>query len=461
MTDDTVRTDTVRSGAVRIAAACVCKDSADILPLLVAHYIRHGIRDFYIAFHGDDPAVSDALVASLGGLANFTVFHHNNPIFHQAAITNMLLELARADGCDVFVPFDSDEFYEPTDTSRSLVDVLHEWVTQGRGEQILVPMYNYFSPRDTQRFTSRTLARMTHRIDMKRGIAKDDLNSRFWWLYKSISRLRDIPKASITNVVIGNHQTLRGREDVERSVVDTPREPTLPDEFDLVIRHIPWRSREFTMKPLLMDRALITSVRSGEGLNDAQLAQLFADTWDAYTLDPDIDPMRTIETETYFLVPDSACARILHALDEVGFDIDDPWMRPRPNSAITKLTARNDGAPTYVSRVTVDDPGFDAGVLAANVQLTRAYQERDFHRDRWERRDERIKRLESRVQRLTEQRDTLRKNLARVLATRAERQAVPVIETLEKPSPSPSRKWAPLAIARRLRNKLRRVRTRS
>lgn len=400
---------------IRIAAACVSKDAADILPVLVAHYIRHGIRDFYLVMHCDQPDVSKQLVATMGKLANFTIYHHNGQDFHQAAMTNMLLQLARADGCEVFLPFDSDEFYEPTDGARILADVISEWVAGGNGEQMHVPMFNYFAPNDTEVFSPQTLGQISHRVRVRPGVSKEDLNSRFWWLRKSISRIDDAPQAEKINVTIGNHQTLRSREPLKLFTPLVPSEPDVPESYPIVIRHIPWRSREFTTRPALLSRALFTAVRNGEDFSTDEHARLFEETWDAYSTTPGADVNKTYDYEQFSLIPDDACVRILTRLEEAGFDISDTWCRPTsvsPSALSRGSTASTTGE--FVSRVFVDDPAFDAGVMATRAQDSRANRERDRVIEMRERKDERISRLQERVNKLTEQKAALQERLGQV-----------------------------------------------
>jgi hypothetical protein len=400
---------------IRIAAACVSKNAADILPVVVAHYIQQGIRDFYLVFHCDQPDVSKMLVATMGNLANFTIYHHNGEDFHQSALTNMLLQMARADGCEVFLPFDSDEFFEPTEGALNLADAISEWVASGNGEQMHVPMYNYFATNDAEVFSAQTLGQITHRVRVKPGILKDEINSRFWWLSKSISRIDDAPRAEEINITIGNHQTLRSRDPLTRFAPTDPSTPDVPESYPIVIRHIPWRSREFTIKPVLISRALLTAVRSENNLSADEQARLFEETWNAYSLPPDADVHKTYDFEQFSLIPDGACTRILARLEEAGFDVSDEWCRPT-NVSPSRLSGGLTASPAdnFVSRVFVDDPAFDAGVMATNAQNSRANRERDRFKEMRDRKDARISRLQERVAHLTEQKAALQQRAARL-----------------------------------------------
>ena len=378
---------------VRIAAACVSKNADDILPVLVAHYIRHGVRDFYLVQHGDQPDVSEKLVATMGKLANFTIYHHNNPYFRQAAMTNMLLELARADGCDVFLPFDSDEFFDVTNAERTLGEVLDEWVRSNNGEQLIVPMFNYLVPRDTEDFGPQTLGRTTHRVRPKDGVTREQLSPRMLPLHKSIARLRGSSAAELANVVLGNHETLGPRALLSAFEPDVPSIPGTPESYPVVIRHIPWRSRSFTMEPLLVHRALETSVASGESSEAHGLLARLEATWQAFSLDPAMDPSVSRDEEFFVLEPDDACARILDNIDRAGFDTSDSWCRSTETLE----------APTtsYSSQVYVDDPAFDAGVSSTHVQFLRATEIHQLVKQVRARKDARIRNLQRKIKRLT------------------------------------------------------------
>jgi hypothetical protein len=378
---------------VRIAAACVSKDADDILPVLVAHYIRHGIRDFYLVQHGDQPDVSEKLVATMGKLANFTIYHHNNPYFRQAAMTNMLLELARADGFDVFLPFDSDEFFDVTDAERTLGEVLDEWVRSNNGEQLIVPMFNYLAPRDTEVFGPQTLRRITHRVRPKVGVTREQLSARMLPLHKSIARLRGSSAAELANVVLGNHETLGPRTLLSVFEPDVPSVPGAPASYPVVVRHLPRRSRAFTMEPLLLQRALETSVTSGESPEAPGILARLEATWQAFSLDPAMDPHVIREEEFFVLEPDDACARILDNIDRAGFDTSDARCR--------STETREAPTASYSSQIYIDDPAFDAGVSATHVQFLRAKEIHELAKQVRARKDARIKNLQRKIKRRT------------------------------------------------------------
>ena len=342
---------------VRIAAAGAARGASDILPAVIAHHIGQGITDFYLVLHNEDLSVSENIVAAFGTRANFTIIHHEHPDFDHGAISNMLLAQARREGFDVYLPFDSDEFYVSTDSRFSLSEAIERWFVHETTEQIHVPNKNFVAPRSLDEFTTRSLSRLTHRFEYKPGVQNEDMRRRLEAMRKSISRLSGIPDAEFTVVQAGNHSTYRGRQRLTRKA------PEVPFNFGIEILHVPFRSRITTENPQHVERATEAVLRQPGERNPVELKEQFRQTWNEVSLSTDEQAAELTDRGDYVLYADDALNRILSGIANAGFDIDDPWCSSRNLS--------DPEGPTYSSRVIVNEPFFDLAITALAAHIRR------------------------------------------------------------------------------------------
>ncbi len=371
--------------SVRVAACGVARGASDILPAVIAHLIGQGIADFYLVLHNEALSVSENLVGAFSTRANLTIIHHDNPTFTPGALSNMLLAQARRDGFDVYLPFDSDEFYVSTDSRFSLTEAIEQWFVHETTEQLHVPNKNFLGPRHLDDFTTRSLGLMTHRLEYKPGVRNNDMKTRLEAMRKSVSRLSGIPDAEFTTVQAGNHSTYRGKNRLTR------KPPTPPLNFNIEILHVPFRSRATTENPLLLARAVAATGRNRDDLTQAELAKLFRDMWNDVSLSAEEQAVSLTDKGNYLLYADDALMRILTGIADSGFDVDDPWCASRGTPV---------PRPEYSSRVIVNEPFFDLAITALSAALRKMDEESsDYYRSRQEARA-RVSVLQERLSKL-------------------------------------------------------------
>ena len=357
MTFTTITTAPSRA-QTRIAAGGTFKWAGEIVAPVIAHFISQGVTDFFLTLHAEHPGVETELERAFGGRANLTIVRHNNTTFRQAAITNMLLSMAREEGFTVFIPFDADEFYVPVDPTLTLRDTIEAWVRSDHGEQMLVPMHNFLVPRDTEFFRARTLGRMPYRVVVKPGVSKEKLNLRLLPQYKSISRISGIPNGRQTFVIAGNHRTLRLGAQLPEFI------PSVDVPSPIKICHVPFPSRNMTATPAMAHRAQRAAVTAAGNKSEPQSPEaLRSETWKNSSLNQHQLDGRDLDRPFFTLVSDESCRHILNRIIDAGFDVDDPWCRSLDES---------DSSHAFVTRHFNDSLLFDAGVSAVHAQVGHA-----------------------------------------------------------------------------------------
>ena len=346
---------------VRIAAAGVMRDASDILPVVIAHHIGQGITDFYIILHNENRSVSENIISSFGSRANLTLIHHNHPEFRQVGLSNMLRTKARRDGCNVFLPFDSDEFFVSTDKRLTLSDAIERWFFDNTTEQILVPNVNFLSPRELDDFTTGSLSLISHRVEFKPHVPYKDMKRRIEPMLKSVSRLSGMPDSENTAVFVGNHQTFRGRSRVSN------KQPEPPVNFPIKCLHVPFRSRRTTENPALLTRAIEAIGRPKEEISSDEYARLFRDIWSVTSMSPGEHSTPFVDRGDYYLVADDSLGQVLSGISAAGFDIDDPWC------ASIDAVAHEDAV--FSSQIIENEFYFDVAITALHALVLRVKEE--------------------------------------------------------------------------------------
>jgi hypothetical protein len=343
---------------VKIAGGGVFKDSADIVAPVIAHMIGEGITDFFLVLHNESRVTSERLVESFRGRANLTVIHHNHPNFMQAAVTNVILSMARRAGFDVFLPFDADEFFVSSNPDRNLREVISDWVASGNGEQMIVPMVNYLVPHDVEVFRARTLERMPYRVELTPGSNRLLASPRLRPHRKSVVRLSGVPFAHQIRVVAGNHSALRGATSVSMySAVEGAKPP-------IFVCHVPWRSRAGTLEPPLLWRAVRTAAPLGDHTQDSDDYEVMLSTWNQYSLTPRMLDGFDLENDVFRLVKEGTCLRILSGILAAEFDPDDEYCASTRVDSLAGVE--------FTSHVLEDDLMFESAVAAVAGQVHHA-----------------------------------------------------------------------------------------
>jgi len=382
------------SPRVRIVAGGVVKDASDILPTVIANFIANEITDFFLVLHQSNESQSRDLVETFGERASFTIYHFEDPIFRQAALTNMMIQLAHARGFDVFVPFDCDEFFVPRDSALTLSEVLSDWVRGNDSEQLLIPVLNFALPRDTEDFSADVLRRVTHRMEPPPGVPDDKTNVRILKWRKSIPRISGIPDAEFVNVLSGSHGSLR--------VTDNLKPRNRNAESPLVILHLPWRSRSATISPAHPTRAAHTSVKHQTDVAESEWEQVLDETWRTFSLEPTVGSGQILSTPACTFVPDASFLPVIERIEASGFDGLSGSYRSGVGSV---QRAGVDGPASSV--VVPHNDLLESALFAIDVQMKKVAQR---EKSRAQMR-ERVLALRKQVRRLRHARKALRKDM--------------------------------------------------
>jgi hypothetical protein len=137
---------------MRICGIACVKDSHEILLASIMHLALNRIADFYLYDHGSDPDLATFLANEFNSDAvRLHIIQKETPQFFQRAMVAALAELARADGFEVAVAFDADEFWCSTVEGHTLADQLAMEMPAGF-DALRVPVVNYVQHCDVDAF---------------------------------------------------------------------------------------------------------------------------------------------------------------------------------------------------------------------------------------------------------------------------------------------------------------------
>ena len=144
------------------------------------HLVLNGIRDFYLYDHDNDPCLLDFLSGEFSpGEIRLQVLRKETQLFFQSVMVNALAELARMDGFDVAVSFDSDEFWCSTIKDRTLADQIRVEMSSDV-EALITPVINYVQHDTADTFTAESLLQCRYSVvpfvDSTRH-ARDQMNA--------------------------------------------------------------------------------------------------------------------------------------------------------------------------------------------------------------------------------------------------------------------------------------------
>ncbi|MEO0024255.1 MAG: hypothetical protein RL196_696 [Actinomycetota bacterium] len=108
----------------RVAAGTVFYRTEDILVSAIWNLVSQGILDFYLIRHDEPGTEIETLLDEFRGHARIRLVSKTTAPFVQGRMMTFLAQAARADGFDVFVPFDSDEFLQNATDAPPLLEQL-------------------------------------------------------------------------------------------------------------------------------------------------------------------------------------------------------------------------------------------------------------------------------------------------------------------------------------------------
>lgn len=113
--------------STRVAAGSVFYNTSDILPSAIWNLVAQGITDFYFIHHDVESEGCCSSFDQFAGIASITVTHKSTAPFLQGRMFTLIMSAARQAGYEVFLPFDSDEFWQPKAGAAPLLEQILEF----------------------------------------------------------------------------------------------------------------------------------------------------------------------------------------------------------------------------------------------------------------------------------------------------------------------------------------------
>jgi hypothetical protein len=223
---------------LRVAAGTVFFESEDILRLAVWNLVAQGVEDFFFIIHNNVTDAALDILAEFDGHARIRLASKPTAPFLQGRMMSMLAEHARAEGFDVFIPFDSDEFFQPIDGAKPLLDQLTEWFSDDSVPALALAYTDHLQDTRVEEFTEEALASAKYapveKPEAKGALADDDI-SRFFLHSKQkvIVNLHALPSWGNYFIVEGSHKL-----EIDGAY------PVMATSTGIHIAHVPYRSRE-------------------------------------------------------------------------------------------------------------------------------------------------------------------------------------------------------------------------
>ena len=311
--------------SVKIAAGCMFYDAWDVLPTTISSLILGGVKDFYLVNHASALDLGSELKNSFKNHARVNVFKKKSIEFNQARIMNLLAKMAQAEGFDVFIPFDSDEFWGTDDLDKALSAEIEMWWNRSSSTTLKVIEVDYVMDTTVESFSATDLAKvkfraLSHQVDPEKAkvsIKGGDTYFSRSPSHKSIIRLRDT-QGNPTNLNLneGNHDAVG-----ENAIADF--------SHSLVIRHLPFRSREATLRRAEQGRRRIAAgFPESIGWQNQMISQMDHDEKNDFWLNNSISEddfnfqaMKLLSSKLR-LIPDDSLGKILKKCNEIGIPIE-------------------------------------------------------------------------------------------------------------------------------------------
>jgi hypothetical protein len=238
---------------------------------------------------------------------------------------NLLAKMAQAEGFDVFIPFDSDEFWGADDLDKALSAEIEMWWNRSSSTTLKVIEVDYVMDTSVESFSATDLAKakfraLSHQVDPEKAkvsIKGGDTYFSRSPSHKSIIRLRNT-QGNPTNLNLneGNHDAVG-----ENAIADF--------SHSLVIRHLPFRSREATLRRAEQGRRRIAAgFPESIGWQNQMISQMDHDEKNDFWLNNSISEddfnfqaMKLLSSKVR-LIPDDSLGKILKKCNEIGIPIE-------------------------------------------------------------------------------------------------------------------------------------------
>jgi hypothetical protein len=265
---------------MKIAAGCVFFNSEDILPLSIENLISHGVVDFYLFDHKSTENVVSNILDKLGNRANIRIIRKDSEPFLQGRMMSLLALNALADGFDVFIPFDADEFIDTNGTDLNLISELKIEFEKNH-PAVLISELDYVQNSNVEIFSENDLREIKFSVKVK-DVADEDLKE--YILKGGTSLARSKSKKAILNLhSVEQNQNFSIAEGSH--FINGVNKEDLPVAKNLIIRHLPFRSKNaMQLKAVDGERRDKAGFEKNVGFHSRKLANKSSEFLNGYWL---------------------------------------------------------------------------------------------------------------------------------------------------------------------------------
>ncbi|MDO9589783.1 MAG: hypothetical protein Q7J04_01400, partial [Microcella sp.] len=302
------------SRPLRLAAGCQFRGSDDSLPLVVANLVSLGFDLILLVDHLNDSIPLALLQRLTHGRAELRVIRKQTPRYAQSGVQSLLMQIAHESGAHAYLHVDADELPDDTFSGPPFRQVVKTWLEASDTAALVIPRENYLQQRSVERWGWQTLDAPNHRVLGPSSTTQVHEAGFFGRTphVRVLARLTTRGKPSGAEnegqwVRWGSHR-LYGRPaelpDGQLSMEVSPH---------VVIRHLPYPSRESLVARLAFRTREDGSVRDNRGNSSIEWASVSVPT---HPDDPHPGPaVRTTHDDAFARIRDRiASAGIAHLL---------------------------------------------------------------------------------------------------------------------------------------------------